>query len=747
MSMTLPAEYDLFIDESGTFMETSTVPAERAEAFQQDRLFPSQLAGVLVPRGALTEGAAKQVRNRALAAISLQPQAVHANELLRQAGKERYNRFVTELVTELQRRGWQQVRLVNREQVRYGDRVATYTNLVAELVLRVCHQKQKEGQPRLSLRLYCARVRLGETSKGTLQFLDRKEYLCRVTEYLGFAAVRRGLPQESASWRVEDLHIRSAKDDPELQLCDVISHASHDEFRPCEPSTADVLRAAFGPYDFTLVLRELLDRIDQHLADGTLALSIIALAERLIQSDLDPVLEQGARRRLEDVVERLARLSGPARDPHLAILVSWLEQLIELQRSLELSHRLAGWLEAEVEQPLRQRLRNSADAGSLDWISYALRTWALTASNHRGTLADARREAEFLQRLVPALAGQWEHATLLMRGMVAEAVHRTDCFDHSGASSRMQLVANYYGQLSDLFHAALPGVFPSRVRSDLCAKSLGTWLQSEIFAGLQDPQRLEDARELSDRAIEEFPTQADKERQYQYRSQLETAAGCFPEARRCLARSLGQEDPSHATLAEAIRRLGDESLFGQGFAILHWFRLGTTAALDGADQERDAFLGAVAEAGTLDLPWCKGQVTEEYPTHGILRRVALMRAMRGEAEAAITALGRLGEVTAVVRTIRVVLQAIRLAAHAEVGVLLWTRHAKRARLILDSEDAKQPGLRQLLEDLAGKTRDSFPDIWRVFAPWPEVVTQALGSGSAGESARVTLLRLARVIGY
>ena len=31
-------------------------------------------------------------------------------------------------------RGWQPIRVVNRERVRYGDRVTTYTNLVAELV-------------------------------------------------------------------------------------------------------------------------------------------------------------------------------------------------------------------------------------------------------------------------------------------------------------------------------------------------------------------------------------------------------------------------------------------------------------------------------------------------------------------------------------------------------------------------------------------------------------------------------------
>lgn len=191
MSIKLRAEYDLFIDKSGTFIKSSTVPAERTEAFQQGRLFPSQLAGLLVPRGALTEGAAKQVRNRALAAIGVPPQPVHGNELVRAVGKERYSGFVAELASELRRQGWQPVRLVNLEQVRYGDRVATYTHLVAELILRICQQQQLAGAGPISLRVYAARLRVGETPEGEILLLPREEFLRRIREYLGFAARAR----------------------------------------------------------------------------------------------------------------------------------------------------------------------------------------------------------------------------------------------------------------------------------------------------------------------------------------------------------------------------------------------------------------------------------------------------------------------------------------------------------------------------------------------------------------------------
>src|SRR5690606_35376739 len=124
-----------------------------------------------------------------------------------------------------------------------------------------------------------------------------------------------------------------------------------------------------------------------------------------------------------------------------------------------------------------------------------------------------------------SLAGQWEHATLLMRGLVAQGVHLTDCFEHDAASSRMEVAAKYYGELGSLFHVILPDVFPERVRSDLHGRALGTWLQSEVLGSLSqaDASRLDRARQMSDIAIDEFPAEADKERQFQYRSQLEAA--------------------------------------------------------------------------------------------------------------------------------------------------------------------------------------------------------------------------------
>ena len=155
--------------------------------------------------------------------------------------------------------------------------------------------------------------------------------------------------------------------------------------------------------------------------------------------------------------------------------------------------------------------------------------------------------------------------------------------------------------------------------------------------------------------------------------------------------------------------------------MLHWFRLGATAALDGTADERDAFLKGVESAEALDGAWCAGRVTDEYPTHGILRRAAVIRALRGEPAEAVAALRRLGEILAGDRGERLVLQAIRLAAHAETAALLAERHPKPARRLLDGKDAAQPGLLQQLQALEAQARPEFPGVWRLFADWPDAV--------------------------
>lgn len=728
MNMT---QYDLYLDESGTFVENQK--SRNAQGFA------SQLVGLLVPHGELKPEIAEQILRNSYEAAGYShfpKNDVHGNNL---AAGEQYDRLIDKLVTQIQQQKWQPVRLVNQEGINYGDRINNYVNMVAELALRIAQQKSQAKIAKIVLNFHCAIVYLGVDEIANPQFINEGDYLAALRYYFAFAAVRQGLAAESAQWKIGNFSLLSAKRKRILQICDLLSNASYDNYTKCGQITADVLKNAFGSYDQSMIVYLWAEKCDLLAKEGSLGLAIRTIAEQLVWDEREKNVKQQAEERLQQIIDKLANFAASSRNVQLTVLTSWLEQIINQQRSLDLGYKLAQWLHKKVNAPLSTQLKNSSY--TLSWFSYTLHFWALTACNHRGDLVKARTEADELQKLMPALAGQWEYVTLLMEGLVAEAVHLTDCLEYDAVAQRMKLVATYYADVSSLFTDAFPQVFPARVRSDLRAKALGTWLQTEIYAGASEPKRLATARELSQECIAEFSTPGDKERQYQYRCQLETVAGDFATARKFLAASLKLDDVSHGAIAYAIVNL---DVMAQGFALLHWLRLGTTAYLSADRSEWQQFEQSLQQSRLLNHPWCKGTQTDNYPTHGILWRVALINAIRREKDNA--ALARLRNLEPLKKG-SMVLGAIMLAAYAEVAALMWDSDRNMAIRLLDCQQSDRLGLKQLLLVMLDKSRDLFPQVGELTQSWLEVINEVLIPNNANVDVPEQLLRLGRKISY
>ena len=556
----------------------------------------------------------------------------------------------------------------------------------------------------------------------------------RCKTYLAFTAVRQGLAAESSLWKLGNCQQLSANKHRRLQICDLFSNASHNNYKKCGAETAANLQNAFGDYYCTMVVYLVLEQCDRFIDSGSLGLAIRVLAERLNQPDKGGNVRSGAVSRLDSILDNLARQTATDRDIQLSSLTNWLAQLIDEQRSLNLGYKLAQWFYIEIHQPLVTRLE---DRKTLNWFEYALHFWMLTASNHQGNLINGRQAANKLVKLTPAMAQQWEHINLLMEGLVADAVHRTDCWEYDNVAVQMKLVADYFAEVSSLFTVALPEVFPDRVRSRLRGKALGTWLQSEIYASTAQPQRLHKARGLSALCIEEFTSPGDKAIQYQYRCQLETIALDFTTAREYLAKSLNLEDISHQAIALKITNLAE---YDCGFALLHWLRLGTIAYLSNNHQEWDEFNTALKRSKLLNNAWCTGQQSTNYPTHGILRRVSLIESIAGETN--LTALNRLRNLEPIEKG-SFVLAIIQCAAYVEAAAFLWNRNSSLAKKYLDG-DKERWGLQQLLETLANKSDDMFPQVYKLTQSWLRVVREVLVNG---DRAKDQLLELGRQVGY
>lgn len=688
------SRYELFLDESGDFFEASIDPREQSQSARGRKAFPSQIAGVLAPAGQFSEQWAAARLSAVKASVGLGAEGeLHAKD----HGREAVSQLVEDILVLFEDQGLQPVRIVNQEGVSYGNKQLIYVSMLAELALRICATLARAGERQIELSIVTAKVFLDPPSPGGKPWpIPADAYDMAIQQVLGFQAVQRGSAAAAGGWRIQQVRLRHAADDARLQFSDVISNASKADFSKISHASARRLRGAFGEYDFALKLPPVLQSIDSLIQDGYLGMALCAIAQRLVNAaggngDVfapDPDLQRVLRTRLEDVLVRLAATDAAPRNAHLQVVVVWLEQLIDGRLAVASGAQIADWMGSRVAEPLSRRCSAMRE---IDWFEFACVRWKLTAANHLGDLEAATVASRQLEATTQKLAGRWEHATLLLDAMITRAVHLTDSWEPAEASRLMGLVERYYDELGALFSAAMPSVFPDEIRSDVRARALGTWLQAEIAACAVDPQRIVEARRISDLALQEFGTEADVRRQCQYRSHLETLAQSWQEAETHLARGVGLKDtPSLQALAAHIARMEPR---GQGFPLLHLMRLLARRASEGSAEDRELAGTALRESRVLTVTrWADPEETElvEYPRHGVLRYAATAAAATGDYARGVLLVGAL-RLALDTRTGPLALVPIELAGLTEVGLIGLNAGDRFAPRLLGTDRGDKPG--------------------------------------------------------
>lgn len=685
-------DYELFLDESGTFDEHLK---GRSTADRQRR-FASQFAGVLAPAGRLSNELAGTILHATFQGAGYElGERVHGTELRDRA---KLYALVGGLVNELRKRSdLQPVRLVNEEAVSFGEVEATYTHMLAELVVRIFEALTKR-HPNETVHLDIAYPIY--MVRGQYQ-LDLAAYRKRLEEVVSLAQVQRGQASRAGNWSWR-LRQQINSKDRRLQICDVLSYASHSNYRPLDQAPEEVLSAlqkCFGSFAMSMQRRAVERRVDEHLEDSNQGMALILLAAAYAANPEDLGTSKSFQVRVEQVQTGLADCGDHERDMQLRAVVDWLELLVEQRAGLALGLRVASWLTETVLPRVHEQL--GAAGQGLGWFEFALARLELTARNHRGHVLRAQVCVQRIEQALPTLVGRWEHADRVLQALIAVAVHRNDTFDFEGAAATMTAVEGYYGELASLFHAALPSVFPEQITSRRRGEALGTLLQSQMFAGLAEPNWLQAALQTSERALAEFEREDDVRRQQQYRAQLHTYRGEFQQALNWLARSLGLEandegeSVSHEDVLERIVGLGG---FAEGFATLHWLRL-VAMELRSAVPHRVKALHVLCKSHKLThLGWIAGD-ERAYPVHGILRQSAALQASLGNEKVALSQLGRLRGLVADENEEAVALRFTSAAACVEVAAALWQKLPKAARKLLEAT-GQRSGVRAQLSSLS-----------------------------------------------
>ncbi|MFZ0749171.1 MAG: hypothetical protein WAM70_07410, partial [Pyrinomonadaceae bacterium] len=599
-------DYYFFVDESD-FGATSP--------------FPPLLAGFVAPMNPEVFEQAEKIMAGFPGWDRAEDPEFHATKLK----PDPLNQGIQYLVPELQKLGWQPVRIVNLERVRYGERLPTQTNMVAELALRIFQAFSNGPDDRINLHLRADMVSLEpRNSQGHTLSISKRDYEIRFDEYLGLAAVRRGLARDKLNWEVPKISLKDAKFEPPLQICDLLANASHANYRRCSTRSKEILRDAFGSFDQTMETLDLVERVDRLMSEESYGVALQVLTDALHdEGQIVSQVRDGAGHRLQRCIERLEQIGVRGRDAQLGILVVWLDQLIGQQRLDTRGHKIANWLIDNLAAPLRAHLRQIDEDHTVNWFEYSLRRWALTAANHAGALKDAERQVHAMQELQPLLARQWERIPLLIDGMILQAVHQTDCFAFDRVSDNMEWIAEALKLQSSSIQRLMPAAFAQPIAYDARARALGTRVQALTLRGFNNEAEIEKARNVSDEAIMEFSSIDDQCRQYQYRCHLETIAGDFAEARRFLLMSMVKSDTlgtacEQENIGAPLLLIGNLELEDSNyrFWLQHWLRIGACSYLRHDLKEHRRFTEALRKFRMLNSAWCTGE-RKNWPAHGI----------------------------------------------------------------------------------------------------------------------------------
>lgn len=728
--------YEIFLDESGLFLESSSIIDEQETHLKNaGRKFHSQIAGVVGRAGAITSGSANTILRTSTSSAGIEyGPSFHANE---HVSKSALPKFVSKFCEQLKSRKIQPIRLVNAESISFGDRVSTYCNILAELLVRVCQQLERGGESVVSLNVFAAKVVSVDDPTSGLEFIEETDYLARIRELFGRAAIANGFNATRFKWKVDSFQIRSAREDRRLQLADVVSYASHDDFWPLKnhADVASTMRFALSGFDWTFSFDETLSSVRDLMARESYAPGLIAIAERATAQGIEPISAQRYEDIANEVVAKLDSLPPAMQKSQFQMIAGWLNQVAEQRNDLGSSLQVCQWIQRKLCD------RQGSKDWPTDWLRLITDTWALHACNHDANTIKGRVMADRIDAVVPKLASRWEYADDLMFSYVVRAVHQNDCFEHKAAAERMASVVGYYESLDGFFADAFKGVFPEKVFSDTRARALGTGLQSQIGMLLASNGNLDHCRKISDQAISEFQHAGDRSRQWQYRCELETVAGNWPTAREYLAKSLYLNDDSHETISDFLSKSPDD--FRKAFSILHWSRIGSMAAAAGNTEELSAFISAFERTKLKHTPWCSGMPIvgkiAVYPSHGILRHLTVAYAGVRDLNSATEFLRILQKV--VDAKPHPIFQLIQIAAQLQCAGLLLKSYAKVIEMVTGGK--KHPDCLQQIAKLSNQVGDSQIAVKMILQTWQsELESQA-------KSAFVTekLLQMGRIVGY
>jgi len=411
------------------------------------------------------------------------------------------------------------------------------------------------------------------------------------------------------------------KNDVLLQVADAIVHTFYRldndrnyDSQPFDEKVANEFKEWVEPYKLYLYTQSSIkDTILEMINDGDYHKALMKYVE---YKEKDKSVE-----RITDILfERLSLLPQLRLNVVLQTVLNSYYDAINIYRKLnEFEYEITKFIE-EILPLLSQKLQQyDKRPEDIIWAYCYGYMILLTLYNHKGDIKKFESAYNDAGKILGKAGFDLDTLPYYIRINVLRGVHLTNQYAFSKAYEQMSILEK---NLNEAF------AFISEVDNNIIVKPrivgeiIGTELQALMYNTLFTGGNWEEVQKLSDRAIERFLYSDDRNRQYQYRAQIETYAGNFDKAREYLAKSIQSNDKTDDALLQTIlqKKLS--------FELLHLLRIWYVEAIKNAEKANDIY-----DILTRTLSQNAAQINEimgmkAYPIHTILRYLMVLYGLR-----------------------------------------------------------------------------------------------------------------------
>lgn len=565
--------YELWLDESGNFEDD----ASRNNPYLEGSL----VGGVLIKKEFVDRQKLEEILDR----------PIHACEL----SNEKYREIVLPKLRAIKELGGNLIIFHNKNKEKILSSDTTYINVFAEGIIKLL-KKLRVPKERINLDIYYATRKAMDLKFGIIQ---NKEYVNKIIEKLELLRINEGISRNEFKYkftpvRANDNNIDKSRpieflNSIKVNLSDLVCNAylTRNSLKFTDVDREEIEKKLYNNEHIFEVLSVYEDNIIERLLidrNYAEAISQYIFMDKKIR-----------KRNVEKIIEALLSVEENILSYNFDVLVKKITIIIKNYRDNLRNLEVLKILENEIisrldeENPVINKLR------------LAIKILILEVANHLGDNREEDRTLEESKKIVKKIGFIEENREIIIKLLNRTAVAKINSFDFDSAINITDTLINEMKILIDFLAECEEKILGegSEVskKSDSLAKLYGTNVQANIFKiSHENDEYYKKAIENSNNSIDLFLTDPDKNRQKEYRSNIECEVQNYEAAINYLSESLGL---NNATIQEIIKAI--EGKERNQFSVYHYLRILGKAALNNDKIAKELY-----------EEWDKSNIKEEY---------------------------------------------------------------------------------------------------------------------------------------